>query len=120
VLESAGVPVPEDMQGRSLLGLASSRAEPWRKGIYYHYYEFPYGAHKVKKHYGIRTDRYKLIHFYNDIDEWELFDLKNDPYEVNNLYGQKEFQPLADSLKTSLNELRMHYRDTARLDIGNP
>lgn len=118
VLESAGVAVPADMQGRSLLGLTSSNDGQWRKGIYYHYYEFPYGAHKVKKHYGIRTDRYKLIHFYNDIDAWELYDLKTDPHEVNNLYGKKELQSLTDSLKIALNGLRVQYRDTVKLETA--
>ena len=54
--------------------------------MYYHYYEYPY-YHHVQPHYGIRTDRYKLIHFYYDIDQWELYDLQNDPNELNNLIG---------------------------------
>jgi arylsulfatase A-like enzyme len=73
----------------------------------------------VKKHYGIRTDRYKLIHFYNDIDAWELFDLKKDPYELNNIYGSKQSQSLSDSLKKELNNLRVFYGDTIKLEIAN-
>ena len=116
ILNAAGVNIPEDFQGVSLLNSDA----PKRTSIYYHYYEFPYGAHSVMKHYGIRTDRYKLIHFYNDIDDWELFDLKTDPYEVNNLYSKKEFTSLADSLKKELDNLRTFYKDTARLEMAGP
>jgi arylsulfatase A-like enzyme len=118
ILKAAQQNIPEDMQGRSFLNLFdddSARAE-WRTSIYYHYYEFPYGAHKVKKHYGIRTDRYKLIHFYNDVDQWELYDLKNDPHEVKNLYGQRT--SLTDSLKQQLEEIRRQYLDTIKLETG--
>ena len=66
----------------------------WRDAIYYSYYEFP-GEHHVKRHYGIRTDRYKLIHFYYDIDKWELYDLEKDPSEMNNVYKD----PAYDSVK---------------------
>jgi arylsulfatase A-like enzyme len=111
ILSAAGMDVPEDLQGMSLMSDVSSR-----KSIYYHYYEYPYGAHSVKKHYGIRTDRYKLIHFYNDIDEWEMYDLKTDPNEMNNLYSKNEFQPLVDSLKEELEALRSHFKDTASTD----
>jgi arylsulfatase A-like enzyme len=119
VLDAAGISRPDDFQGESLLALSNERSKSWRKGIYYHYYEFPYGAHKVKKHYGIRTDRYKLIHFYNDIDAWELYDLKKDPYELENIYDVKEFKTLSDSLKLELNKLKLFYKDTARLETAN-
>jgi arylsulfatase A-like enzyme len=119
LLEAAGVSVPKNMQGRSLLSLIGNPEQGWRNSVYYHYYEFPYGAHKVKKHYGVRTDRYKLIHFYNDIDEWELYDLQNDPRELNNLYGKKDFKALTDTLKRELNKLRKHYLDTAKLELQN-
>ena len=72
----------------------------------------------VKRHYGIRTDRYKLIHFYNDIDEWELFDLRNDPYELDNLYGRKEYGHLADSLKASMLSLQEEYDDPVRFSTA--
>ena len=100
-LELAGVDVPEDIQGESLVSLAEGKATDWRDGLYYHYYEYP-AEHAVKRHYGIRTDRYKLIHFYNDVDAWELYDLQNDPTEMNNLYEQTEYLELADSLKSEL------------------
>jgi len=109
-LELAGVEVPEDIQGESLVSLAEGKATDWRDGLYYHYYEYP-AEHAVKRHYGIRTDRYKLIHFYNDIDAWELYDLQNDPTEMNNLYEQAEYHELADSLKNELVKLQEQYQD---------
>jgi len=79
-LDAAGVSVPADMQGTSLKPLLNGKTPyAWRKSIYYHYYER--GEHHVPAHEGIRTDRYKLIHFY-DTDEWELFDLEKDPIIV--------------------------------------
>jgi hypothetical protein len=63
-----------EMQGKSWRGLAAGKQVPWRDAIYYHYYEYP-SVHMVKRHYGVRTDRYKLIHFYYDVDEWEMYDL---------------------------------------------
>lgn len=117
ILESAGIEVPSDLQGKSLLPLMSKAPEKdWRSAVYYHYYEYPYGWHNVKKHYGIRTDRYKLIHFYNDIDEWELYDLQTDPGEINNIYNNPEHQSLVDSLKQELYKLKEHYADTAKLE----
>ncbi|MGQ7868643.1 sulfatase family protein [Sunxiuqinia sp. sy24] len=110
-LDLAGVTVPEDIQGESLLPLVDGeQTAEWRDGLYYHYYEYP-AEHAVKRHYGIRTDRYKLIHFYNDIDEWELYDLENDPTEMNNLYGKAEYQELADKLKVELRKLQEQYQD---------
>jgi arylsulfatase A-like enzyme len=118
ILEAAQLPIPENFQGKSLLSLNSSGAPDWRKSIYYHYYEFPYGVHAVKKHYGIRTERYKLIHFYNDIDDWEMYDLQNDPYEMNNIYNDKSSATLRDSLKIELNDLRVYYKDTIKLEMA--
>lgn len=110
-LELAGVSVPEDIQGQSLLPLLKGeKPAGWRKSLYYHFYEFP-GEHAVRRHCGIRTDRYKLIHFYNDIDTWELFDLKKDPSEMTNLIDNPKYKPLIDDLKTQMKQLQEKYND---------
>lgn len=111
-LELAGAGIPDDIQGESLVPLLKGEhPDTWRQALYYHFYEYP-AEHSVKRHYGIRTDRYKLIHFYYDIDEWELYDLQNDPNELHNLYGQPEYEGLTDSLKVQLAGLREQYGDT--------
>ena len=108
-LDVAGVEAPEHMQGMSLLPLMKGEKQPWREAIYYHYYEFP-GAHSVPKHYGIRTDRYKLIHYYEN-QEWELFDLKEDPMELRSIYGDDNYLDIQNNLKTQLRELQLEYKD---------
>jgi arylsulfatase A-like enzyme len=116
-LDLAGIEIPEDMHGKSLLPLMDSKPDKsWRDALYYHYYEFP-NEHMVKRHYGIRTDRYKLIHFYYDIDQWELYDLKNDPKELNNLIDSPEYQEEIVSLKKQLKELMLEYDDQKALKI---
>ncbi len=113
MLDYAGVPVPKDMQGRSLKTLIRNPDKTdWRKVIYYHYYEYPHGWHNVKRHYGIRTERYKLIHFYHDIDHWELFDLKTDPNELDNRYDDPEYAEIVQQLKKKIKELQEYYGDT--------
>ena len=109
-LELAGAPVPEDMDGVSLVPLLKGKKGPrkWRDAIYYHFYEYP-AEHMVKRHYGIRTKRYKLIHFYNDIDTWELYDLKKDPHEMHNIYGQPGTEKLTEKLLRRLHELEVEY-----------
>ena len=112
-LDVAGINPPADMQGASLLPLMrTGKAKGWRKSMYYHYYEYPYGWHNVKKHYGVRTQRYKLIHFYNDIDAWELYDLKHDADETHNVYGQRKYKRIVKKLKKELLRLQTQYRDT--------
>lgn len=115
MLEIAGAPIPSDIQGVSLLPLLKSEKAPsnWRKSLYYHYYEFP-GVHAVKRHYGVKTERYKLIHFYDDIDEWELFDLQTDPTEMNNLYGKVGYEEITSELRTELKRLQEQYDDPIR------
>ena len=110
-LDVAGLKVPADMQGESLVNLFNDKEADWREAIYYHYYEFP-NEHMVKRHYGIRTGRYKLIHFYNDIDKWELYDLVDDPNEMVNLYDHPSMQDLISRLKKQLKELQEQYEDT--------
>jgi arylsulfatase A-like enzyme len=110
-LQMAGVPIPEDMQGQSLVPLLQEEKGPrkWRDALYYHFYEYP-AEHMVKRHYGIRTERYKLIHFYNDIDTWELYDLQEDPSEMHNLYGHPDYKKIQKKLHKKLNELRKEYQ----------
>ena len=88
-LEMAGAKVPEDMQGQSLVPLMKgTKPADWRKSIYYHYYEYP-SYHQVPRHNGIRTDRYKLINFY-EFGEWEFYDLKKETEEGKKRQGKKE------------------------------
>jgi arylsulfatase A-like enzyme len=104
-LDYADIEIPPDMQGKSLRPLCKGEKPiDWRKSVYYHYYQST-GWHKVKKHDGVRTDRYKLIHFY-EVDEWELFDLKSDPGEMNNKYGNPELAEVQESLHKELTRLR--------------
>ncbi|WP_395339151.1 sulfatase [Ningiella sp. W23] len=114
-LQAAGVDAPNDMQGRSLIPLFEhDTPADWRTAIFYHYYEYP-GIHAVKRHYGIRTERYKLIHFYHDVDEWELYDLQNDPQELNNLIGKPEYAQIVSELGSKLAALRSSYGDSPEL-----
>jgi arylsulfatase A-like enzyme len=114
-LEIAGMDVPDDMQGMSLVPvLKGETPSDWRKEHYYHYYEYP-GWHSVKRHYGISTERYKLIHFYYDIDEWELFDLQTDPREMKNVYNDPEYTLVREKLHKRLDELRKQFGDSDEL-----
>ncbi|WP_439481352.1 sulfatase family protein [Cyclobacterium plantarum] len=115
ILDYAGIEKPGDMQGESWRAIAAGEDSPWRDAIYYHYYEYP-GPHSVKRHYGVRTDRYKLIHFYYDIDEWEMYDLENDPGEMNSIYGDPEYAEIQEMLHTRLEELREQYGDSDALN----
>ncbi|MCK5371495.1 MAG: DUF4976 domain-containing protein, partial [Cyclobacteriaceae bacterium] len=117
ILDMAGIPVPKEIHGMSMKPLLLDNDTDWRDAIYYHYYEFP-NEHMVKKHYGIRTDRYKLIHFYDDIDVWELYDLEKDPSEMNNLFGQPQYDEIAAKLKVRLVELQEEYQDSS-MDQGD-
>lgn len=113
-LDVAGIPVPEEMQGASLRPLwQSDRTKGWRKEMYYHYYEYPHGAHLVKKHYGIRSERYKLIHFYDDIDAWEFYDLQRDPDEVQNLIDDPAYSKRIKQHRQQLYALQKKYQDTS-------
>lgn len=109
-LELAGVKPPADMQGVSLVPLLmGQKPGDWRDALYYHYYEYP-AEHAVRKHYGIRTDRYKLIHFYDDIDAWELYDLQADPHEMHNLIDDPAYERAERLLRKKLAALRKEYR----------
>lgn len=118
-LDYAGVKPPPEMQGRSLRPLLERRKpRDWRKSMYYHYYEFGHlgkgGWHRVHPHYGVRTERYKLIYFY-DLDAWELYDLKEDPHELNNVYADPAYQDTVAELKAELARLQELYEDPIRL-----
>ena len=109
-LEYAGLPVPKEMQGRSIFPLLNEKTpKDWRTTMYYRYYHYP-ADHRVQPHYGVRTERYKLIYF-NKINEWELFDLEKDPHELNNIYANPEYADTVSKLKTELARLRQELDD---------
>ncbi len=115
-LHAAGIQAPNDMQGESLLPILKGETEKWtREAVYYHYYEYP-SVHMVKRHYGIVTEDYKLAHFYYDVDEWELYDRKKDPQEMNNVYNDTAYADVVKDMKTKLLELRKKYKDSEELD----
>ncbi len=115
-LEAAGISSPEDMQGESLIPLLTGNEDTWtRKEVYYHYYEYP-SVHMVKRHYGIVNKEYKLVRFYYDVDEWELYDRLNDPNEMNNVYNDPNYSEVVKDLKVKLAELRVKYKDSEELD----
>ncbi len=114
-LDYAGIAAPGDMQGRSLRPLLES--EPvalWRRSMYYHFYEYP-GWHYVKRHYGVRTDRFKLIRYYHDIEAWEMYDLETDPNEVSNLADDPAYADVRAELETELARLQAQYGDSPEL-----
>ncbi|SFZ93590.1 Arylsulfatase A [Flaviramulus basaltis] len=116
ILDMAGIKPSTDMQGKSFKSsLLGKKNKDWRKAMYYHYYEYP-KWHNVQPHYGIRTNRYKLIHFYYDVDVWELYDLKNDPNELNNIYGNNDSKALIKKLKKKLLELQKDYEDNISVE----
>ncbi len=113
-LDYAGVEIPADIQGRSLRQVLDNQGktpDDWRKAAYYHYYEYP-AEHSVKRHYGIRTQDFKLIHFYNDVDEWEMYDMKADPREMNNIFGRPEYADKQAELMRLLADTQKQYGDT--------
>ena len=113
-LDAAGVAAPPEMQGRSLLPAVRGRTPAdWRTSMYYRYYHDP-GDHNTRAHYGVRTRTHKLIYFWKK-DQWELFDLVNDPFELHNLYGQPGQEKLTATLKAELARLKQAFRDDDRL-----
>lgn len=126
LLDVAGLAAPSEMQGRSLLPLAEGKAVPWRKDWLYEYYEYP-GFENVRPCRGVRTERYKFIHFFVPPEEFELYDLKTDPDEMHNLYGKPGYEELTVRLKDRLEALRAETNDTyqykpsgipAHMDLG--
>ncbi|MEM6379255.1 MAG: sulfatase/phosphatase domain-containing protein, partial [Bacteroidota bacterium] len=115
-LQAAGIETPEDMQGESLIPILAGKMDDWsREEVYYHYYEYP-AVHMVKRHYAIVTKEYKLVHFYDDVDEWELYDRKKDPQEMNSVYEDPAYADTVANLKERLAALRIKYKDSEELD----
>jgi arylsulfatase A-like enzyme len=114
-LDYAGVEIPADFQGESFRQIVSGEKSEWRDAIYYTYYEYP-SVHMVKRHYGVRTDRYKLMHFYYDIDEWEMYDLEKDPHEMKNIYDDPEYAEVQELMHKRLDEMREKYGDSKEND----
>jgi arylsulfatase A-like enzyme len=108
MLAAAGVEIPDQMQGRSLVPLMKGESpDGWRDTVYYHYYESD--VHGVAKHDGVRTDRYKLIRFY-ELNLWELFDLEKDPREMNSVYDDPAYETIRDQMTRRLQQQRKLYR----------
>lgn len=117
ILDIAGVSVPTEIQGTSFKKLLSgSPPADWRKEIYYHYYEFP-EPHHVYPHVGIRSEKYKLMRFYGEINSWELYDLSKDPHEMKNVYGTRGYENIVRSLKQDLKKLILLYKDEEALKL---
>lgn len=109
LLDMCQIAIPDDMQGKSFKALVQHGKTPkdWRKSLYYHYYEFP-GFHSVRAHYGVKMERYKLMHFPKE-NIWELYDIENDPSEINNIYGQQGTEKITKELQQELLELQDKY-----------
>lgn len=113
-LEAAGAPVPAEIQGVSLIPLLKGQQVQWRDALYYHYYDGP-GEHGVAKHYGVRTERYKLIRFYADADNtWELYDLEKDPKELKSVYDDPAYATIRAGLTNRLDALKQQYANPIR------
>jgi arylsulfatase A-like enzyme len=109
-LEMAGLAVPQDMQGRSLVPvLRGDKPDHWRTSMYYRYYHDP-GDHNTRAHYGVRTQTHKLIYFWRK-NQWELYDLKKDPLELHNVYADPAYAPTVRDLKLELDRLKKEVRD---------
>lgn len=119
-LDIAGTQIPKDIQGVSLLPLLEGKhPKSWRQSLYYHYYEYP-AEHSVKRHYGVSTsDGWKLIHFYNDINTWELYDLNKDPSELHNIYGKPGTEKVTRRLMKELIKLQKQYDDQDALRLNS-
>jgi arylsulfatase A-like enzyme len=119
LLEAAGRKVPADMQGRSFLPLLQGRRPAdWRTSMYYRYYHYPM-HHRVQPHYGVRTERYKLIYF-NKIGQWELFDLRQDPKELKNVYADPAYAETARALKAEMYRLKKELKDEDQFEKELP
>ena len=109
--EIAGIDVPSDMQGRSLVPILNGNTpDDWRKVFYYQYYEYP-GPHSVRRHYGVTDGRHKLIRFYEpDVDQWEMYNLASDPHELKSIYGNAEAADDQARLMAEMDRLRIELK----------
>ena len=115
LLELAGISTTQKMQGTSFVPILEGKTpKDWQDGMYYHYYEFPFWHH-VQPHYGIRTQKYTLAHFYYNIDVWELYDLEKDPGQVNNIYNDPNYAEVTTELKLKLKNLMIKFEDNKSL-----
>jgi arylsulfatase A-like enzyme len=118
-LEIAGLPVPKDIQGRSLVPLLKGeRPTGWRTSYYYRYYHDP-GDHNTRAHYGVRTATHKLIYFWKK-DQWEMYDLVNDPDELHNLYNDPAQKAMVAQLKMELYRLKREVKDEDQFAYEQP
>ena len=115
LLELAGITTTQKMQGTSFVPvLEGNTPKDWQEAMYYHYYEFPFWHH-VQPHYGIRTQKYTLAHFYYNIDVWELYDLEKDPNQMNNIYNDPNYTSTITELKAKLKNLMIKYENDKSL-----
>lgn len=119
ILDMAGLKAPAEVQGRSFYPLLKKETVPdWPDAAYYHYYEYPQ-PHHVSPHFGIRTKDYVLVRFYKGVNSWELFDLKKDPEELYNVFGQPAYKAVQKALMNKLQELIIKYDDKEALTLFN-
>ena len=114
ILDMAGLPIPKDMQGKSFAPVLKGKQKgDVHDALYYHFYENQ--EHKVAKQIGVRTERYKLIWFYEN-NEWELYDLEKDKSEMNNVYGQPAYKKVQEMMIKKLKEKKEQYKDPVALN----
>ena len=106
----AGGKIPAGLHGKSLVPvLRGETPADWRQSVYYHFYEN--ATHNVPKHYGVRTDQYTLAYLYQT-DEWELYDLKQDPQQIRSVYADPTYAKTVVALKAELARLRQQFKDS--------
>lgn len=109
LLDVAGIKNSQKVQGKSFKSILEGKTPAnWRQSMYYHYYEFPYWHH-VQPHYGIRTQKYTLAHFYYSMDVWELYDLEKDPLQLKNEINNPAYINVISKLKKELKRLMKGY-----------
>jgi len=115
LLDLAGIYTSNKTQGKSFKPILFGKTpKNWNQAMYYHYYEFPYWHH-VQPHYGIRTQKYTLAHFYYNIDVWELYDLEKDPKQINNIISDPQYTNIVANLKIKLKDLMNKYENDKSL-----